>query len=302
MLNKTGIFLIVSLLLWVLMGCVSVSSQVEVKVVSAYEGQAAYVAAVEAEPQAEKRALYLEHAVAPYWNDCVGGEVPDDYTLVYDDLSRLSEAVNVLRTSDVEQQIEDELARIMWWLPGPETTVCVYVVDDTQTFFARDHMNGVMAFSPGAGKIGFNLEPTDGWQKELPYTLAHEHHHSVLVSQADFDWGDVTLLDYLLFEGRADSFAAMLYPDLARPWTVALTAEQEKEQWAAMQEQLQRTSPAVMRQFMFGDRVRIPQWTGYTIGYRIVQAYLEMHPELSIQEWTAIDAEEILRDSGYGTE
>ncbi len=302
MLNKTGICLIVSLLLWALMGCVSVTSQVEVNVVSAYEGQAAYVAAVEADPQADKQALYLDHAVIPYWGDCVGGEAPDDFNLVYDDLPRLSEAIAVLRESNIEQQIKDELARIMWWLPGPETTVCIYVVDDIQTFFARDHMNGVMAFSSGAGKIGFNLEPTDRWQEELPYTLAHEHHHSVLVSQADVDWEEFTLLDYLVLEGRADSFAAKLYPELARPWTTALTAEQEKRQWMNMQENLQRTSPAVLSKFMFGRQAGIPQWSGYTIGYGIVQAYLEAHPELSIQEWTAIDAEEILRDSGYGTE
>jgi uncharacterized protein YjaZ len=33
-----------------------------------------------------------------------------------------------------------------------------------------------------------------------------------------------------------------------------------------------------IRRVLFGDNDRIPMWTGYTFGYRIVAGYLERHP------------------------
>ena len=50
---------------------------------------------------------------------------------------------------------------------------------------------------------------------------------------------------------------------------------------------------------MFGDGDSVPFQAGYTIGFEIVQGYLEAHPDAEPAEWSRIDAREILEGSGY---
>jgi uncharacterized protein YjaZ len=50
---------------------------------------------------------------------------------------------------------------------------------------------------------------------------------------------------------------------------------------------------------MFGDRRSVPLWSGYSIGYHIVQSYLELNPETTIGQLTGMDAWEIFEGSGY---
>ncbi len=42
-----------------------------------------------------------------------------------------------------------------------------------------------------------------------------------------------------------------------------------------------------------------PRWTGYTIGFHIVQSYLQNHPNADVDEWTDKDTHDLLAESGY---
>jgi uncharacterized protein YjaZ len=106
------------------------------------------------------------------------------------------------------------------------------------------------------------------------------------------------LTEYMVMEGRADSFARMLNPKIEPPWTKALTPEQEAAQWQAMQGYLTSREPS-MADLIFGDGESIPEWTGYTIGSHIVQKYIQTHPDSSVEEWIRLDAHELLKESGY---
>ena len=98
---------------------------------------------------------------------------------------------------------------------------------------------------------------------------------------------------------RADSFARLVYPDLNPPLTDALSIEQEAEVWEVMQDQLDTTNYAIKRRFMFGGGRSVLRWSGYTIGFHIVQAFLRRHPEASVDKWTTMDAHDIYSESGY---
>ena len=69
-------------------------------------------------------------------------------------------------------------------------------------------------------------------------------------------------------------------------------------EWEEMQKYLDTTSYRTQARFMFGGG-QTPQWTGYTIGYHIVQAYIDRHPDVSVAEWTALDPHNLLEESGY---
>lgn len=272
-------------------------------IISAYEGMAAYVEAAQATPDANLSALFRQYVVDPYWEDCAsGGEyvmlAQDAVAVPIKDLDYLAGAVSTLRESDVEQIVKEALQEAATVLSGPNTTVCIYVVDPERTF-VRDYMGGVMGMTVGSGKIWIQIYPEGNWRDWVPYTVAHEYHHSVWTNRnlsQSFD-----LVDYLIFEGRADSFARVVYPDVAAPWTEALTAEQEAVQWQAMQPHLDTMSGMMQRKFMFGG-TDVPRWTGYTIGFHIVQDYLGKHPSVSVKEWTAMDAHDLLVESDYNPE
>ncbi len=108
------------------------------------------------------------------------------------------------------------------------------------------------------------------------------------------------MADYLVFEGRADSFARLIEPGgQAAPWTSALTPRQESEAWRIIGRHLQATDPQLLQGLMYGGAEGVRRWAGYTVGFHIVQAFLQSHPDLNVREWTAIPADELVRQSGY---
>jgi uncharacterized protein YjaZ len=213
------------------------------------------------------------------------------------DMDGLAQVVDLLEQSDVENLIEDALEKSAGKLSGPPTTVCIFALDPEQSFVRAD-MSGVSAFTAGAGKIVMFIYPEGEWEDVARYTLAHEYHHSVYTERHFNDHGVFDLSAYLVFEGRADSFAHVVYPDIEGPWVNYLTAEQELVQWEEIQKNLDTKSYRTQARFMFGGG-STPQWTGYTIGYHIVQAYLERHPDVSVDEWTALDPRTLLEESEY---
>ena len=87
-----------------------------------------------------------------------------------------------------------------------------------------------------------------------------------------------TLLDAMLAEGIADAFALELYPDREPPWTHALTPQAQESMWPKVRRKLAASDISEIRRLLLGDGDRIPIWTGYTMGYKIVRGYLDMHP------------------------
>jgi uncharacterized protein YjaZ len=280
-----------------------VSSQ-KFTIIPVYEGMAAYVEAVRLASNPDWNALFRQYVVDLYWQDCVGKDDTLDKNAVapIKDIDYLTTAVRTLHESNVEQILQGALQKAAAILPGPDTTVCIFAADSQDTF-VRDYMNGVTGSTIGPGKIWIEIYPTGAWRDWIPYAIAHEYHHSVLMSGPGSQLTD--LVDHMIVEGKADSFARLLYPDIHAPWTQALTPEQELNQWQAIRKYLNARSDATQKKFMFGglvDSNDVPRWTGYTIGFHIVQSYLQKHPHITVDEWTTMDAHDLLDQSSYNPE
>ena len=246
--------------------------------------------------------LYHEHVVAPLWQQvAAGGEferiahyafAPPTATL-----SALADTATQLGRLGVEARIEAAIQQAALTLPSRATTVCVLPLDLNDTV-GRDQMHGITGYCLGAGRIVIHINPASvDWPARLAYTLTHEYHHSVWTERyyQPFD-----LAARLIFEGRADAFARLHYPHLTAPWTAALAPEQARQHWHAMQDALASTDPAVFNHWIFGGRDGVPKWTGYAIGYGIVHAFLQRYPQLTVEEWTALDPHELIAASEYG--
>jgi uncharacterized protein YjaZ len=174
-------------------------------------------------------------------------------------------------------------------LPQGPLRVCIDMarMDDD---FTRNAMGGISAVTAGRGRIILRIHPDANWKAALPYTLAHEMHHSYWL-QNHFDAkAAFTLADYLVLEGRADYFAGTLFTHSA-PWTTALDADAYAATWLAMSKNLSTTDWEKLQAFMFGSpQAAIPRWAGYSIGHRLVSERMARDPRLDLQTMTAAPA------------
>jgi uncharacterized protein YjaZ len=109
--------------------------------------------------------------------------------------------------------------------------------------------------------------------ERLPHIIAHELHHTVrLIDPGIY----VTLGEALVFEAMADHYALGLIGDPPPPWTSAFPASDTPVY-------LERALPLLDQPFnfeawFFGVGTDLPQWTGYTLGFRILRDYYERNP------------------------
>jgi uncharacterized protein YjaZ len=148
---------------------------------------------------------------------------------------------------------------------------------------------------------GYNLP-------RLPGMVVHELHHLIRLSRFPWDMAGTRVADYIIYEGMAESFAASLYGEQIVGYYVTDFNEEKLETAKALiRDGLEETGFDVIRGYIFGDRladkyglakVGMPDYGGYAIGYRVVQAYLQCTGQ-TIEEATFLPAEEIIRDSGF---
>lgn len=79
------------------------------------------------------------------------------------------------------------------------------------------------------------------------------------------------------------------------PWDQALTDHQFATLRPRLRGDTGSTDSATMRAVMFGDpRQHIPQWAGYSIGYRLVNQRMQRKPAMDIPAMTASPASAFL--------
>lgn len=277
----------------------------KVTVIDAFDGQSTYA---QSPPGSDLQAKWRENVFAAYFDRCAGG---GEYAFLaaamlsqpISDLTGLRQELTALGKSDasLREAVKDTFSKAEKRLPGPDVQLCVLAAHPAMTVIQQ--MNGVSGLTAGTGKIIFEVRPEGEWLKFVPFAFAHEYHHSAWTFRQGGKLPSFDLAQYLVFEGRADSFAHVLFPDQTAPWDDSLSDKDEAAVWKQMQPHLKESDMMAERAFMFGGPVSggptVPHWAGYTIGYRIVQSWLKRHPKASVEEWTKLDAHDLIAQSGY---
>lgn len=160
-------------------------------------------------------------------------------------------------------------------------------------------MTGIMGLTAGSKQIILTIEPDIlGWENMLEYAVAHEFNHAYWTNMNFGKSAKWTLLDYLVFEGRGDYFAHLLYPDVVAPWTKALNEKQIMDLWNKIKPNLQSEDMSYQIEVMFGSR-NYPVWGGYTLGYNIVLSALANNKKLRPNNWINLSSDKILELSKY---
>ncbi|MBZ0289583.1 MAG: DUF2268 domain-containing protein, partial [Anaerolineae bacterium] len=122
------------------------------------------------------------------------------------------------------------------------------------------------------------------------------------------DMNSVTVGEYMIGEGLAESFAAELYgEDKTGPWVSEFDESRQDETKRIFRDGLNRAGFNVVRGYIFGgeiaeqmgfEAVDVPQYAGYALGYRVVQAYLKRTGK-KVVETTFVPAAEIIDESQF---
>jgi len=214
--------------------------------------------------------------------------------------------IHVLSASKVIEPYADELKSLA------EATIALAVkllpIKDVDIVFCYnqggtiDEIGGIGGYTPNANTMFIYLNPHHRDFKkvlkdELTFTLAHELHHTIRW-QKEVE-GD-TLLEAMIFEGLADHFAqeitGRIKPSL---YSCALTPEQKKIFLKKASEEWDKSTYDHHLWFFGSNPKIIPRWTGYTLGYDLVDSYLKANIGTSASKLASDDASLFLNTAIY---
>lgn len=154
-------------------------------------------------------------------------------------------------------------------------------------------VGGIGAFTPNANTIFVSLDPhhpdfKNALKDELAFILAHELHHTIRW-QKEVE-GD-TLLEAMIFEGLADHFAIEVTGrNRPSPWSCSLTADQKNNFLKKAVDEWNSPNYDNGLWFFGANPGIVPRWTGYTLGYDLVGAYLKTNPGMTASKLASADA------------
>lgn len=139
----------------------------------------------------------------------------------------------------------------------------------------------------------------------------HELHHNLASAAGAVGFKNmmtITVGEYMIGEGLAESFAAELYgKDTVGPWVTQFDDTQLEHTKTIFREGLNQTGFNLIRSYIFGGpiaeqnglpKVDVPLYAGYALGYRVVQAYMQRTGKKVI-ETTFTPPDEIIEESRF---
>ncbi|OLQ57835.1 hypothetical protein BHT94_01765 [Bacillus licheniformis] len=219
-------------------------------------------------------------------------------------------ALQILKKSHAQETAASALRQCMRFaerkqlrVNADEIKFGLYIADPKKLQLQK----GYCGFGGIPGFIHVWIDPNRYNLTRLPSIIAHEFHHNLRFSYADFHHGSVSVGDYLVIEGLAESFAKELFgEERLGPWVTRFDQEDLQYSIEVIREVLDVKGFSEVSRYMFGDQIAKEQgfepaglsaFAGYAVGYHAVQSFMDKH-QVTINEATLLDAETILSQCG----
>ena len=274
----------------------------------------------------ERRHFYIDHFVTPWQQmmNMIGegnaGISPDDplagakrwHWLLPDQLEEIENLLAKMETAHAWERGKEALERATSRFADYESQIPFDEVAGWLMLADADKADPLLKGYTGATDwtqprlIGQFWEANDYNLPRLGGLFAHEFHH--LVRLKAFPWSPHTsVADYIVLEGTAEAFAASLYGEDKVGFFIS---EFDSDAFTVARDlignALDKRGFHVIRAYIFGDpmadewgfeKIGMPAFGGYTVGYHLVKAFLERSGK-SIEEATFMPANEIIVGSG----
>lgn len=239
--------------------------------------------------------LYVSKIIEPVYEACFETiEYGPNFPMVTDvpsDLSKIQEVIDYMDFEHMSSLIEETLVKSSDLLPSEdETTICVFPA-------LREDNNPGM-FATYTGKIVFNYSELYYQDERIQAGIAHEYHHTLRSERSAHieNKDSFTVLDTLILEGKAVMFEKILYPNST---FTPINRTYNKSFWSEIEPDLHKVDPDRAYEILGGGRGGVPIAYGYSEGYKMVEAYLELNPDLTPAEWYDVDARVIYEEGNY---
>lgn len=201
------------------------------------------------------------------------------------------------RQAELNETIEKTMIDAINLLPGGDMSFYIFPVNPDD-WFTINNMKGIGGAAFFGNKVLLTIDPAVD-DEMIQHTVAHEYNHTVHMAE-NGRAGLATVLDGVITEGKADVFANKLYPNRQVPWLEPLTNDEKTATLEKLTDTFDSTLLMEYDDFLFGNNsANIPKWANYKIGYNIVENFIEHNPDVSILEWTTMDANELVKQTDY---
>ena len=189
-------------------------------------------------------------------------------------------------TRDVEREVRQAISKVQGLIAANDLTIHIKLSDKSTERFIVPKL-GVGGHPVGTDTVWIYIQPENPNFKtaSVGRGLPHEIHHAIRLRTPNWHW---SLLESFVMEGLADHFVVEVAGGEPGAWAHALTD-------AEIQRNLIRVKPLLRAKiesypefvekyetpWLFGRSGDdpIPRFTGYTLGWRIVENYLRAHPD-----------------------
>ncbi|WP_416728575.1 DUF2268 domain-containing protein [Fictibacillus sp. JL2B1089] len=273
------------------------------QIIPLYEEVLDYTNFIKKSPSMNNKQEYNKKVVIPFQNKASkeNVDIQSDYFNYFsptNNTKKLAEDTMKLlqQQKQINAIIKDALIKSSEQLPGTDKTIFI-MPNNPESNLAIQEMKGVTGWALSQNVILLQISPSYT-EESLKYLIAHEYQHTIfLESASDLN---VTLIEKFIFEGKADNFASIIYPDHTTPWTKPLSEVDLNHVMGQLHVNKDSLDPSLYNEFFDGNAGKnIPKWSNYKVGFQMTKSYLENHPHLSIEEWTKLDAEQIVQGSKY---
>lgn len=288
-----------------------------------------YYHAIINEPDSEqKKVLYREHFLTPWqgmmqmMKGSFGSEPDDEFGVARawawylpEELTSIPDSLTKLEEADAWTIGENALNKGVLAFDGydiPFDTVEGWLVlgVEERNKADTDGYTGAIDFMNPRFMCQY-FEPHERNINALSGAVVHELNHLIRLRIFPWDMANTSVSDYIIHEGLAESFATALFgEDVLGFYVTDITDNDLQTAKSLISKNLDTTGFNIIRGYIFGDsmaddwgfeKIGMPNYGGYAVGYHIVQAFLQ-NTGKSIQEATYLPASQIIAESGYFSE
>ncbi|MFL5627533.1 MAG: DUF2268 domain-containing protein [Ktedonobacteraceae bacterium] len=188
-----------------------------------------------------------------------------------------------------------------------DTVTCALVLTDAKRANPIDRGYAGFGGIPGYVMVTYS-QANDYTLPRVEGASVHELNHNVRFNVVPFLPMQVTVADYIVAEGLAESFAAELFgEEVVGYYVTDLNEEELATARRVIGGALDITGFDAVRGYIFGDAIAahrglpkagVPNFAGYAMGYRVVRQYLQRTGK-SVAEATFLPSHEIIAESGF---
>lgn len=140
---------------------------------------------------------------------------------------------------------------------------------------------GIGGYAPNKHLVWIFIDPAfpnlaQSIEKELGRTLAHELHHALRWKGPGYG---KTLLEALITEGLADHFDMEVNNAPPHAWNKVFSSENIQKYLNLAKKEFNKENYNHSDWFFGSKKKNIPRWTGYSLGFCLVEEYLKKNPK-----------------------